>query len=216
MPSFGTYQEIVKSKTVGEALKHQSDVIMNTTWWNDINSTVVYLYDFYHDSEPLKLRNLDSSNDPLKVAIDAKIVKNASQTYEKDQVTVHLQLRPGQECNVYYYEDDFGKRYAASFPIGLYADILDENGKYNRWLIVSEANNFNVRQFPTYEILPCDKIFQYIIDRVKYQIAGVLRSQNSYIVVRFILETVCRKLSSCWEVPESQLRYNIGMKQAQV
>ena len=180
MPNFGAYQEIAKHKSVGEALKYQSDVIMNTTWWNDINSTVVYLYDCYHDSEPLKLRGLDSSKDPLKIAIDAKIVKNASQTYDKDQVTVRLQLRPGQECNVYYYEDDFEKRYGSIFPIGLYCDILDENGQYNRWLIVDKANFANVRQFPTYEILPCDKVFQYIIDRVKHQVAGVLRSQNSY------------------------------------
>lgn len=179
MPSFNAYRESLSGKTVGEMLKKQSDDIMNNTWWNDISSTVGYIYDYYHDSEPLKLTGLNSNNDSLKIPIDIKVLKNASQTYEKDQVTAHLQLRPNQQCNVYYYKEFFEDRYSSLFPIGLYIDIKDANGKYNRWLIVEKANNLNERQFPTYEILPCDKIFQYIAHGAKHQIAGVLRSQNS-------------------------------------
>ena len=180
MPSFGAYQQIVGSKTVGEALKHQSDDIMNATWWNDINSTVGYLYDRYHDSEPTTLYGLSPEEDTNKMPIDVKVVKNASQTYEKDYVTTHLLLRPGQKCNVDYYEECFERRYNARFPVGLYIDIKDSDGVYNKWLIVEKANALNTRQFPTYEILPCDKVIQYIFNGIRYQIAGVLRSQNSY------------------------------------
>jgi hypothetical protein len=56
---------------------------------------------------------------------------------------------------------------------------MDESGRYNRWLIVDKAN-YNSNQFPTFEILRCDKVFQWIHDNKKYQCAGVLRSQNSY------------------------------------
>jgi len=55
---------------------------------------------------------------------------------------------------------------------------MDESGRYNRWLIVDKAN-YNSNQFPTFEILRCDKVFQWIHDNKKYQCAGVLRSQNS-------------------------------------
>lgn len=180
MPNLDAYRNMLKSNSVGEALKRQSDDIMNSTWWNDINSTVGYLYDCEHDANPTALYNLDSENDVNKIPIDIKIMKNASQTYEKDQVTTHLMLRPGQTCNVDYYEELFVRRYNATFPIGLYIDIKDYDGKYNRWLIVEKANTLNVRQFPTYNILPCDKVLQYIFEGTKHQVAGVLRSQNSY------------------------------------
>ena len=106
-------------------------------------------------------------------------MQSSSQTYNKDAVTVHLQLRPEQKCNVWYYEKLFKQRYNATFPVALYVDIPDEQGIYNRWLVVQKAN-YNVTQFPTFEILRCDKVFQYVIDRKKYWIAGVLQSQNSY------------------------------------
>ena len=105
---------------------------------------------------------------------------NTSQTYGNDQSTFHLQMRPGQGCTVNYYDELFGNRYNSTFPIGLYCDIPDEQGKYNRWLVVDKAN-YNVTQFPTFEILRCDYILNYIDDnRKKRKIAVVLQSQNSY------------------------------------
>lgn len=180
MSCFDSYRSRYQGRTMGQILKEQSDDIMNDTWWNDISSAVGYLYDYYHDSEPSKLRGLNSDRDALKTPIDVKVLKNASQTYEKDQVTTHIQLRPNQTMNVEYYKECFEDRYSSIFPIGLYIDIPDSDGSFNRWLIVEKANNYNVRQFPTFEILPCDKIFQYIVKGVKHQIAGTLRSQNSY------------------------------------
>lgn len=180
MPSFSMYKKIHYSpSTNGEAKKRDADNIMNATWWDDITSRVGYLYDWYHDKNKTRLNDMDPAHDDYKVPIDIKFLTSSSQTYEKDSITYHLQLRPGQKCNVAYYDEFFGSRYDASFPIGLYCDIQDANGVYNRWLVVQKAN-FNDPQFPTFELLRCDKVIQYIFENVKYNVAGVLRSQNSY------------------------------------
>lgn len=179
MPSPLNYRKILGCKTDGQIRKEQSDKIMNETWWEDIQSRVGYLYDFYHDKHITQLTDMKSDKDDAKIPIDIKFVMSSSQTYDKDQVTWHIQLRPGQLCNVDYYKEVFEKQYDATFPIGLYLDIPDEQGIYNRWLIVDRAN-YNVTQFPTFEVLRCDKVFQWIIDNTKMQCAGVLRSQNSY------------------------------------
>lgn len=180
MPSLETYKQLYNG-TIGQAHKRESDKIMDFTWWNDIQSRVAYFYDYYHDDHKNQLDNLNSPDDPKKIPIDIKFVQATSQTYNKDPVTFHLQLRPGYqyENDVDYYNDFFKNRYGATFPVGLWCDIPDEQGIYNRWLVVQKAN-YNVTQFPTFEILRCDHIFQYIIDRRKFEIAGVLQSQNSY------------------------------------
>ena len=178
MPSLNIYKDLYKG-TIGQAHKTDSDKIMDVTWWNDINSRVAYLYDFYHDDYKTQLDDLHPENDSKKVPIDIKFLQNSMQSYASDAVTFHLQLRPGQQCNVDYYDEFFKTRYNTTFPVGLYVDIQDEQGKYNKWLIVDKAN-YNVTQFPTFEILRCDYILQYIVEQTKYQIAGVLRSQNSY------------------------------------
>jgi hypothetical protein len=49
-------------------------------------------------------------------------------------------MRPGQECNLDYYDEVLGGRYDALFPIGCYIDILHDDNKYHRWLVVDRAN----------------------------------------------------------------------------
>lgn len=187
MPSFSTYKQLYGANnyvdtpvtTIGEAHKFYSDMVMEETWWRDIESQVAYLYDYYHDDYKTKFLNLDPVNDPKKVPIDIKYIAHTSQTYSKDIVTYHIQLRPSQECNVDYYKEYFEDRYGATFPNGLYVDIRDNKGRYNKWLIVAIANFYD-SQFSTYEVLPCDYVFQWIINNKKYYMSGVLRSQNSY------------------------------------
>ena len=176
MPSPTDYRKLLGSKTLGQARKEMSDALMNYTWDGDIQSRVVYLFDYWHDHNKTLLN--DMQPDEYMTPIDAKFVMHTSQTLDKDQVSVHLQFRPGQKCNVDYYDEFFKKPYEAQFPIGLFALIQDEQGIYNRWLIVERAN-FNVTQFPTFEILRCDKVFEWIFDEKKYRCPGVLRSQNS-------------------------------------
>lgn len=177
---FSTYKRILSSygRYDGEVRKNQTDEIEDATWWEDINSRVAYLYDFYHDKDVRKLINLDSNNDDNKTPIDIKFITNSSQTYDKDVVTHHIQLRPRQKCNVDYYEEVYSSIYNSIFPLGLYIDIPDEQGLYNRWLVVAKADYYDT-QFPTFLVLPCDYTFQWIYNNTKYEMAGCLRSQNS-------------------------------------
>ena len=183
--SFSDYGKLIGGyNTQGRAHKNKSDMIMDATWWRDIQAQTAYIYDYYHDlksSEKLKLNNLNPVDDDYKTPLDIKFIRHSKQTYDKDPVTFWIQMRPGQQCNLDYYDDELGNKYDALFPIGCYIDILQEDGKYYRWLIVDKAN-WNGNQFPTFEILKCDKVFQWIHDGKKYQCAGVLRSQNSYIL----------------------------------
>ena len=181
--SFSDYRDILGGvKTQGRALKAQSDMIMLNTWNRDIQAQTAFIYDYYHDlksTELLKLDDLHPEDDGCKIPLDIKFIRHVAQTYDKDQVTFWLQMKPSQECNVDYYDTVLGKRYDATFPIGMYVDIMQEDGKYYKWLVVDKAN-WNGNQFPTFEILKCDKVFQWIHQGKKYQCSGVLRSQNSY------------------------------------
>lgn len=180
--SFSDYSKICGYPTQGRAHKNKSDMIMDATWFRDIQAQTAYIYDYYHDlksDESLKLDDLHPDIDDFKTPLDIKFIRHAKQTYDKDQVTFWLQMRPGQECNLDYYDGVLGHRYDALFPIGCFVDILHDDNKYHKWLIVDRAN-WNGNQFPTFEILKCDKVFQWIHDGKKYQCAGVLRSQNSY------------------------------------
>lgn len=165
----------------GQSKKNQADTIVETTWYEDLATRTCYLYDYYHDNEPLKLNDLHP-DERYKVPVDLKYIVNGSQTYAKDPITYRLMFKPSEEgvdSIVPYYKEMFIDRYDAHFPIGLYVDVPDSKGRYNRWLIVDSAN-VNDPQFPTYEILRCDHIFEWIWQNKKYRWPGVLRSQNSY------------------------------------
>lgn len=179
MPSLNLYKKMMGAPTVGRVLKNQSDMVMEATWDNDVSTHTCYLYDYWHDDHKTQLKNIHPEDDPNKVAISLKVRNSSQQTYAKDVVTHHIQMKPSQEINVDYYQDFFGDRYSAEFPVGMYLDIPDEKGIYRRWLVVGLANFF-VNQFPTYEILPCDYVFNWIYNGQKIKMAGVLRSQSSY------------------------------------
>jgi len=94
-------------------------------------------------------------------------------------VTYWLQLQPGYDMDVPYYDEVFGKRYKTLYPIGLYCDVMDERGRYNRWLVADKAN-YDQNQFPTFELLRCDYLFQWVDHDKRYEMPGAMRSQNSY------------------------------------
>lgn len=135
----------------------------------------------FHDvgDEHFELNDLHPQDDPNKIAIPIKFIRHASQTYAKDPITYWLQLQPGQECNVDYFWNMYTNKYGNTWPVGLYVDIMDESGKYNKWLCVNTAN-YNQNQFPTFELLRCDHVAQWIHKGHKYECPCVLQSQNSY------------------------------------
>lgn len=177
MPSLNFYKKIYNC-TVGEAHKNESDKIWEATWDNDIATRTCYFYDWYHDDNKTKINDMKPESDSKKIPMRVKYIVSSSQTFSKDAVTYHLGLKPSQECVVPYYDEYFKNRYDSKYPCGLYCDIPDNKGIYNRWLVVGQAN-YNDPQFPTFELLRCDKIIQYIVDGIKYNIPAVLRSQNS-------------------------------------
>ena len=181
MPNLSTYKKMLNAsgKKLGEVRKHQSDILMEATWDGDIQSQICYLYDYYHDDEFGKLRNLHPEKSKNKIPVEAKYIISSYQTMDKDQVTYHLQFKPSHKCCVNYYDEMFGDKYDCIYPLGMYVDIKDNDGNYNRWLIVEKADYY-APQFSTYQILPCDYVFQWIFKDKKYEVPGVLRSQNSY------------------------------------
>ena len=180
MITLDNYRSILGGhKTVGQAHKAQSDMIMEQTWWSDIAGRVGYFFDYAHDEHKQQLNNFNLDECKNLIPMDIKFITTSSQTYSKDDITYHLQLRPSQECVVPYYKECFEDRYDATYPVGLYCLIEDAKGNWQRWLVVSTAN-INDPQFPTFELLRCDKVLNFIIDGTKYYVPAVLRSQNSY------------------------------------
>lgn len=181
MITFTDFQDLHVGANAGRARKKYGDQIMLNTWWNDEQAQIGYLYDIYHDTgkERFKLDDLHPQDNPDKTPIPMKFIRHAAQTYSQDPVTYWLQLQPGQECNLEYYDEMFAKRYGAKWPVGAFLDVCDESGKYNKWLVVNTAN-YNQNQFPTWELLRCDYLFQWIHNGKRYECPGVLRSQSSY------------------------------------
>ena len=178
MPSFSNYGKYLNAngRTLGEVRKDLGKDIAEWTWDGDPSQQIAYQFDMYHDPDPRKLDNMKPTKD--MIPLDIKFIRHQSQTLSKDDVSFHLQMRPSQKCNVDYYKM-YEQMYDSRWPLGLYMLIRDTNGQYNRWLVVAEAD-YNDIQFPTWELLRCDYTFQYIVDGTKNEVAGVLRSQNSY------------------------------------
>jgi len=180
MPSLAQYKKnLGSSKTCGEARKYESLMIEDVTWDEDINSETVFFYDYWHDDNKTKLKDMKSDKDSKKIPVRIKYIKGANQTYEKDTVTHRIQFKPSYKCTIPYYKEYFEDIYDAKFPVGLYMDRVNNDGIYERWLVVAEANADD-NMYPTYEILKCNHIVQVVINNIMYNFPAVLRSQNSY------------------------------------
>lgn len=170
------------NKRLGEIHKKDSDNIMELTWDTDIAAKTAYMYDYFHDNYLEQISGLEPQYDSNKVPVEIKFSRSASQTFEKDTVTFRIQFKPSfdyTQTELKYYDDLYESIYDATFPIGMYIDIPDEKGVYNKWMIVNIAN-FYVNQFPTYEVLPINFVLKYVYNNIKCILPVVLRSQNSY------------------------------------
>lgn len=179
--TFKDFQNMHGTSIPGRARKMQSDIIMDATFTQDVQYQVGYFFDYYHTTPEnrLLLEGFDPDSDPNPVPIDIKFIAHSKKTFQKDAVTMHIQFRPGHQCTVDYYNEVFGKRYNARFPVGLYVWIAGEDGIYRRWLVVATADR-DENQFPTWEVLRCDDIYRWIKNGKYYEFPGVSRSQNSY------------------------------------
>lgn len=177
MPSLETYRKKLGCGSVGEFHKKQSDMLMELTWDNDLASQTAYLYDQAHDDE-FYLSELQHKN-TQKIPVEVKFYEIEYNSLAKDTVPYHIMFKPSYVPNVPYYKDNFENPYGSQFPIGLYIDLRDGNGNYQRWLIVDQYRDDSI-QFPSYLVLPCNHKLQWIYKGKKYESWCVLRSQNSY------------------------------------
>ena len=130
MPSLQTARRVANAKnnsakTIGQIYKEQSDFLMEETFWNDPQSKVCYIYDYFHDDKPYKNVGMTYEN-TTKTKIDVKFIVKTYQSIDKDQVEYYIQLRPSQKVwfeesdELYYFETDYRQKYGIQdFPIGL-------------------------------------------------------------------------------------------------
>lgn len=184
MLSFDNMKKIYSNVgTIGQQLKKSSDMVMQKTFMNDIQTKFCYLYDYYHDDQPEKSNGYDPSLSKTKIPVKAKFIVKSYQSIAKDEPDYHIQFAP-DDWNSQSFKPDWFEKYkdlGIEFPIGLYVDISNDRGVYEKWIIVyAESAN----QFPKFGVLKCNHRFMWITDdginRYKRKVWGINRSQNSY------------------------------------
>lgn len=177
--NFSDYaRNIGYARTTGQAHSQESKNIVEATWYDDPASCVAYLYDMAHDDEPTKNTHLHPENSKTKIPVDVKYVLASYRSLAKDEVDSHIMFKPSYKCNVPYYWEKFEKPTQGVFPTGLYLDLKNQDGIWQRWLVINTADANN-HDFPTWSILPCGHRFQWVYDGKKQQVWGVERSQSS-------------------------------------
>lgn len=178
MPKLDYYRRKHKT-TIGQIHKAQSDMVMEATWDTDIASRIGWFYDQDNDDQFNQEYNINSEKSKTKIPVEIKFFEMEYNSLAKDEVSQHIMFKPSYQPNIPYYDDKFAKPLHAEFPIGLYCDIADSRGVYQRWLVVGQYRE-HTNQFPSYLVLPCNHKLQWIYKGKKFESWCVLRSQNSY------------------------------------
>lgn len=191
MPSLQTARRVANAKnngakTIGQIYKDQSDFLMEQTFFNDIQSKVCYIYDYFHDDQP-ELKDHMTYENTTKTRIDAKFIIKTYQSMDKDQVEYYLQFKPSQKTEfsegdeLYYFETDYRKKYHNDDFIGMFIDIPDDKGIYRKWIICKKEI---ANQFVKFLILPVNYQLMWIEtkgqEKIKRKMWCILRNQNSY------------------------------------
>lgn len=179
MPSFDSYKQIIGGTTSGEAHKRNSDVVVEATWYSDVNSKTAYFYDQEHDDEFDVLDDLHPEKSQTKIPVDVKLFEVEYNSLSREEQPLHLQFKPSYVPNIPYYDEKFIKPTNSLFPVGLFLDYPDSKGVFHRYLVVGEYRHY-ANQFPTYLVLPCNHKLQWIYQGKKYESWCVTRSQSSY------------------------------------
>lgn len=211
MPSLETARRIASvknngAKTIGQIHKENSDFAMEETFWNDPQSKVCYIYDFFHDDQPDKNFGMTYEN-TTKTKIDAKFIITKYSTVDNGKTEYHLMFRPSQKTifdeddELYYFETNYRQRYGNEHFVSLYVDIPDDEGNYRKWLIVGREEG---NSFIKYQLLKCDFRLMWIevndSQRIKRQMWGVMLGQSSYNsgVYTYYATTKMENQDRCW------------------
>ena len=154
----------LQGSTIGQALKNQSNMLIDETFDRDPTYKQGMLY--------------NANLEPIEI-VEFKFQKAKSYTIDKDQVEYFVQFKtsyhPEKQRNsddkLYRLYDDEKER------LSFYIDIPDDNGDIQKWLIV--GRNYD-NAFIRYNVLQCNWTFEWMINRQYYSCLGVMRSKNNY------------------------------------
>lgn len=173
-----------KKGTIGRQLKDMSDMVMQETFDNDIQTKLCYIYDYYHDDQPDKQYGYDPSLSQTKFPVKLKFIVKSYKTFSKDEPDYHIQFEPDSWNTGSCVPEWFGRnyeRFGVRFPLGLFVDIPDDRGVYHKWMTVYYEN---ANQFPKIGVIECNYRFMWIendgVYRHKRKMWGINATQNSY------------------------------------
>ena len=166
-------------RTNGQRHSYEAQDIIEHTWYDDPASTVGWFYDILHDDQPNENKNLHPECSKTKIPIELKYIKATYRSMEKDETDIRIMFKPSYKCNIPYYKENFEKPTDSTFPVGMYVDLKDKDGLWNRWLVCATSDATN-NDFPTWAILPCDHKYQWITNGKRQEVWGVQRTQSNY------------------------------------
>lgn len=161
---------------IGKQIKAQADRIMDETFDLDPTTRLCYIYDYFHDDPITRdLCEFGAGYVPpegsAKIPVKLKFLIKSYKSLAKDDPDYYIQFTmsdwnrvvedPKNQTIVPAYFDDY-KRHGIHYPVGLYVDIPDDRGIYQRWLVVYEdvAN-----QFPKFGVVRCNHQLDWIANR---------------------------------------------------
>lgn len=159
---------------VGNVIRHDTDTIIDQTWFDDPQARLAYIYDYHHDPQPYVNQDRTPDKD-IQMAVPIKFIITQYPTVSKDQVEYHIQFK-SDAVRWPYFDDDVGK-FGGKYPVGLFIDIPDDKGIYNRWLIMGFEYALGLLK---YSVLPCNYILHWVQGGKKHDAAAVIRLRNSY------------------------------------
>lgn len=180
--NFNDYKQRLNANDVhtnGQRHSYEAQDIIEHTWYNDPAHMIAYFYDYDHDDEKDKNSNLHPECSKTKIPVEIKYMLSSYKSLNKDEVDLRIMFKPSYRCTIPYYKEKFEDITHSIFPTGLYCDIKNEEGIWNRWLVVATASLYD-HDFPTWAILPCGYKFQWMNNGKKMELWGVEQSQNSY------------------------------------
>ena len=165
-------------RTNGQRHSYEAQDIIESTWYDDPASTIIYLYSYEYDDDPNKNKGMNPEYSKTKIPVDAKYSIASYRSLSKDEVDSRIMFKPSYKCNIPYYDKKIGNVTDAIFPSGLYCDVQDKDKIWHKWLVINTADSSN-NDFPTWSILPCGHKFQWVYKGQKMEMWGVERSQSS-------------------------------------
>ena len=145
----------IKGGNISEALRLQSNMVIEQTWDRDPHYRQVYVVRVNRG-----LPVITSKHE----LVDVKFNVDTYQNINSDEPAYHLQFRHGAE------------KFNSDIAIGSYIYMKDEDGEWKWWMLVG----FDERpEFRQYHILECNWKFGWVADgRIYYQL-GIWRNGSS-------------------------------------